>query len=268
MLKDRLLIGQYYAAESLVHRLNAKCKILVAILYMVSLLLVDNWWGWGIAALVCMIAIVLGRIPWRALWRGLKAICLIALLTFLLNALFQPGEHVLFRLGAYAVTRESVLLGLGVGLRLVLLVLFSSLLTLTTTPLQLTEGVEGLLSPFARFGLPAHEIAMVMTISLRFIPVIMEELERIILAQKARGAQLSQGSLLQRSKAIIPLLVPLFISAFRRAEELATAMEARCYHGSTGRSRWKRSPWQRLDSCCLALFIFFFLAAIALAIGS
>jgi|WetSurMetagenome_2_1015567.scaffolds.fasta_scaffold159903_2 energy-coupling factor transport system permease protein len=261
MLKERLLIGQYYAADSLIHRLNAAVKIIATMIYLVVLFVVDDWWGWGALALLAVTAVIISRVPWRALWRGLKLIAVIAVFTMLLNIFLYPGEA-LWSWGPLTFSLEGLSNGLAMGLRLILLVLFASLMTLTTTPIALTDGLEQLLKPLKIIGVPAQEIAMMMTIALRFIPTILEEFDRIALAQRARGAIIGEGNLLRRISSAIPLLVPLFISAFRRAEDLAAAMEARCYRGGAGRSKWRQAPWRAADTAVLAAFVFIFAGSI------
>ncbi len=261
MFKEKLLLGQYYPGDSPVHRLDARAKISISLIYMISLFVADDWTGWGFMALICGAAIALSRIPLAALWRGLKLILFFAGLTLVLNMFIYPGEA-LWSWRSFSITREGLIYGFAMGLRLILLVLFASLLTLTTTPIQLTDGLESLLQPLSRIKVPAHEIAMMMSIALRFIPTVLEEFDRIILAQKARGADLSKGNLAKRAAQLAPLLVPLFVAAFRRAEDLAQAMEAKCYRGGEGRSRWKAAVWQRRDSMALGLFIAMALALI------
>lgn len=253
MFKERLLLGQYYPADSPIHRLTARNKILITLLYMTALLVADNWLGWGILAAAFMVFMLLSEVPLAALWRGLKLILIFCLITLVINLFVYPGEPV-WSWRSLTITREGISYGLAMALRLLLLVAFASLLTLTTTPVALTDGLESLLSPLKVIKVPAHEIAMMMSIALRFIPTILEEFDRILLAQKARGANISKGSFLQRAAAMTPLLVPLFVAAFRRAEDLAQAMEAKCYRGGVGRTRWKVSKWQPADSVSFSVF--------------
>ena len=262
MLKEKLLLGQYYPAESPVHKLTASCKILVTVIYMVALLVADDWPGWALLTAVGIIAVLISKVPFKAIWRGMKIIVFFCVLTFLLNLFMYPGDHVLFTLGRFRLTAEGLSYGLAMALRLFMLVVFASLLTLTTTPIQLTDGLETLLTPASRIGVPAHEIAMMMSIALRFIPTILEEFDRIVLAQRARGAELTQGNIAQRVKNFVPLLVPLFVAAFRRADDLSQAMEAKCYRGGEGRTRWKVVKWQGRDTVCLVLFLLLLAGAI------
>ncbi|MDO4732026.1 MAG: energy-coupling factor transporter transmembrane component T [Bacillota bacterium] len=265
MFKEKILLGQYYPVESPVHRRNAACKILITLLYAVTLFFVEHLYGWLLMLAVCVGVIALSRIPLRSLWRGLRVIAFFCLLAVVLNIFFYPGE-VIWQWAFLSISQGALAHGLSIGLRLVLLVLFASLLTLSTTPIQLTDGLESLLRPLRPLHVPAHEIAMMMSIALRFIPTLMDEFERIRLAQQARGAVLDQGNLIRRSLALLPLLIPLFVAAFRRAEELAQAMEARCYRGGEGRSRWKTSCWQLQDSIALGFFAALLLTQILLRI--
>ena len=261
MIKERLLIGQYYPIESPIHRLNARVKIVATLIYMIALFVVNNWFGWGFLAVLAIAAVIASRVPFKAVWRGLKVIIFFAAITFLLNIFVHPGEE-LWSWGFISISREGLIYGLAMGLRLLLLVLFASLLTLTTTPIELTDGLESLLQPGRRIGIPAHEIAMVMSIALRFIPTILEEFDRIILAQRARGAAITKGNIFKRLKALLPMLVPLFVSSFRRAEELADAMEAKCYRGGSGRTKWKIAPWRGIDTVVLVFFVLLFAGSI------
>ena len=263
MFKEKLLLGQYYPAASLVHQLNASCKLLITIIYMATLFVANNWYCWSGLLAICLGAAALSRVPLRSLWRGLRPVLIFCLITVLLNIFFYPGET-LWRWGFIRVSRGALSQGLAIGLRLVLLVAFASLLTLTTKPIQLTDGLEDLLSILKPLHVPAHEIAMTMSIALRFIPTLMDEFDRIALAQRARGAVLDQGNIIRRTLSLLPLLVPLFVAAFRRAEELAQAMEAKCYRGGQGRTRWKQSSWRFSDSLALGIFVLILAGTIVL----
>ena len=265
MFKEKLLLGQYYPVESPIHRLNAGCKILITILYAISLFLANNWLCWGGLSILCLAVIGMSRIPLRALWRGLRVVAVFCLLAVILNIFFYPGETA-WQWGFISISQGAFSHGLAIGLRLILLVIFASLLTLSTTPIQLTDGIEALLRPLAPLHVPAHEIAMMMSIALRFIPTLLDEFERIRLAQRSRGARLDQGNLSRRTLALLPLLVPLFVAAFRRAEDLAQAMEAKCYRGGEGRTRWKQSTWKIWDTLALGLFLLLFLGLLLLRI--
>ncbi|HBG09655.1 MAG: energy-coupling factor transporter transmembrane component T family protein [Limnochordia bacterium] len=251
-----LTIGQHIPGDSPIHRLDPRTKILGTALLIVLLFSVDGFIGYALVALAVAAVIHLSELPWRFVIRGLRPLMVILLLTVGLNVFLTEGE-VLFRLWFLTVTREGLVRGLMMGTRLILLILGTSLLTLTTSPIQLTDGIETLLNPFRRIGVPAHELAMMMTIALRFIPTLLEETEKIMKAQMARGADFQSGGLMQRAKSLIPLLVPLFVSAFRRADELAIAMEARGYRGGQGRTKFRELRFGRIDAVAMVLSVAF-----------
>lgn len=235
MIRD-ITIGQYYQRESPVHRLDPRTKIIMTIVYIIGIFLVKSYAGFAFATLCLAVAIAVSRVPLSFILRGLKPIFFIILFTFFLN-MFMYGGTVLVKIGPFTITDEGFHTAVFMAIRLILLILGSSMLTLTTRPIQLTDGIERLLSPLKRFGVPSHELAMMMTIALRFIPTLLEETDKIMKAQQARGADFESGSIFRRAKNMIPILVPLFISAFRIAQDMALAMEARCYHGGEGRTR-------------------------------
>src|SRR5690606_35234498 len=259
MIRD-ILIGQYYPAPSPVHRLDPRTKIVVTFLYVVLLFFIHNFVGFAAAAAFTGTAVVAGRVPWRLVLRSLRPILILILFTLVLHALVTggPDARTVARWGPAAVTYEGLYQGALLGLRLALLILTSSLLTLTTSPVELTDGLERLLLPAGRLGLPAHEFAMMMTIALRFIPTLLEEAEKIMKAQMARGADFQRGGPIQRARALMPILVPLFVSAFRRADDLALAMEARCYRGGEGRTRYRVLRFKRADMAAWAVTVAFF----------
>ncbi len=235
---SEVALGQYYPAESMIHKLDPRSKLLIASSLIVGIFFVSRLEGLaGFAVIICLMAI-LAQVPLGYLMRSLRPLLIVIVLTFVVNALFTPGEAVA-SVWVVTVTGEGIQRGLFMTIRLVLLITASSLLTLTTSPMALTDGLERTLSPFRRVGIPAHEFAMMMTIALRFIPTLLEEADRTMKAQMARGADFESGSLIRRAKSFIPLLIPLFIGAFRRADDLAVAMEARCYRGGEGRTRFK-----------------------------
>lgn len=246
MIRD-ITIGQYYPTKSLIHQLDPRTKILATFAYIMSLFIVDHYIGYLVIALFVYGLTKIAKIPLKFILKGLKAIFIIIVFTVILNVFMAPGDTILFEFGWIKVTLEGLELALKMVSRLVLLIVGSSLLTLTTSPIELTDGIESLLNPFRRIGVPAHEIAMMMSISLRFIPILLEETDKIMKAQMARGADFESGGLIKRAKALIPILVPLFISAFRRADELAMAMEARCYRGGENRTRMKELAYERKD---------------------
>ena len=234
---ENITLGQYYPVKSQVHALDPRVKILLLVAYIVAVFVVPDLTGFVLVVLYLALACKLSRLPMRVLVKGLKPLRLILIFTFILNLFFTGGETPLLNLGFATLTREGLINAIRYSLRLIFLVLGSSLLTLTTAPVTLTDGLERLLSPLKVVRFPAHEMAMMMTIALRFIPTLLEEADKIMKAQSARGADFESGKLFDRARAMVPLLVPLFISAFRRAGDLAMAMEARCYHGGEGRTR-------------------------------
>ena len=236
MLKD-ITLGQYYPVKSAVHDLDPRVKIVLTVAFIVAVFLGKSLWAMIPITLFILGAAKIAHLPLKLLAKGIKPLRLILIFTFVLNLFFSPGETLLFQVWKIRVTREGLILAIRFSARLIFLVTGASLLTLTTQPVALTDGMERLLSPLARIGFPAHELAMMMSIALRFIPTLLEEADKIMKAQMARGADFETGNLLQRARAMVPLLVPLFVSAFRRAGDLAMAMEARCYHGGQGRTR-------------------------------
>jgi energy-coupling factor transport system permease protein len=255
MLKN-ITLGQFYPSESLVHRLDPRVKIILTISLIAGVFLAKTFVGYGIILAYLMICAALSTVPVRMLARGLKPLRFIIILTFLLNLFFSQGETEWFTVWFITVTREGFTHAIHYSLRLVFLVLATSIMTLTTSPIALSDGIELLLSPLKVIRFPAHELAMMMTIALRFIPSLLEETDKIMKAQMARGADFESGNLLTRARAMVPLLVPLFVSAFRRAADLAMAMEARCYHGGKGRTRLRVLKISRHDLyACLSAVI-------------
>ncbi|MBQ3466064.1 MAG: energy-coupling factor transporter transmembrane protein EcfT [Firmicutes bacterium] len=255
MIRD-ITLGQYYPGNSVIHKLDPRVKILAALLYIVALFVVDNFSGFIVAIVLLEAVIIISRVPRKYIWRGLKPVLIIIAFTLIVNIFMVRGE-VLWQFGVLHITREGLRTAAFVGIRLVLLIIGSSMLTLTTRPIGLTDGIEALLSPFKKIGLPAHELAMMMTIALRFIPTLLEETDKIIKAQQARGADFESGNILRRAKALIPILVPLFISAFRIAQDLAMAMEARCYGGDVKRTRMNAMVFARRDLIASIIFCAF-----------
>lgn len=237
MIRD-ITIGQYYPADSILHRLDPRVKFVSTLVYIVSLFVFSSWVGYGVAAVFLAIMIVLSKVPFKFMVKGLKPIVMLLLITMFFNLIFTPGE-VIWSFWIIKITREGVKLAAKMGIRLIFLIIGASIMTLTTTPNQLTDGLERLMCPLNKIHVPVHEIAMMMSIALRFIPILLEETDKIMKAQMARGADFESGGLIQKVKNMVPLLVPLFISAFRRANDLAMAMEARCYHGGDGRTQMK-----------------------------
>ena len=239
-------VGQYFPGNSLLHRLDPRTKIVAVVVLSVAIFLPKAWPGYVVSTAFCLLAVSLAQVPIKFILRGLKPILIFLAITVLFNAFLTPGEP-LFKVWRWDVTREGLVLSAVAAVRLVLLVITASLLTLTTSPIRLTDGFERLLRPLSPLGVPAHELALMMTIALRFIPTLTEEADRIMRAQAARGADYQSGNLVNRIRALIPVLVPLFVAAFRRADELATAMEARGYRGGQGRTKMKELAYTRLD---------------------
>ena len=255
MIRD-ITLGQYYPGRSVIHRLDARTKIIATLLYIVELFIVNNFQGFLIAAAALFAVIAASRVPLRFIFRGLTAIFLIIAFTFFLN-LFMTDGRVLWQWKFLKITYEGLSRAFFMAVRLVLLIIGSSMMTLTTKPIELTDGLEKLLKPLSRLGLPSHELALMMTIALRFIPTLMEETDKIIKAQQARGADFESGSLIQRARNLVPILIPLFVSSFRIASDLALAMEARCYHGGDGRTKMKPLIYKRRDASAYVLLCAF-----------
>ena len=247
MLRD-ITLGQYYQTESVIHRLDPRVKLVTTICFIISLFIVDNWIGYLIAILFLALVIRLSRVPVKFMVRGMKSILFLLIVAGCFNLFLTPGE-VLVSFWKLKITKEGIFLASFMALRLILLIMGSSVMTLTTTPNQLTDGLEKLLGPLKHLRVPVHEIAMMMSIALRFIPILMEETDKIMKAQIARGADFESGNLIKKAKSLVPLLVPLFISAFRRANDLAMAMEARCYRGGEHRTKMKPLIYQKRDWC-------------------
>ena len=236
MIRD-ITIGQYYPADSVIHRLDPRVKLMGALLYMVSLFLFQGLAGLLLITVFLAACIGLSKVPLSYMVRGLRAIVALLVFTSVFHLFLTPGEHVLFRFGIVSITMEGVANAVFMLFRLIYLIVGTSIMTLATTPNALTDGLEKALRPLEKIRVPVHAIAMMMSIALRFIPILIEEVDLIMKAQMARGADFENGSLIKRVKNMIPLLVPLFVSAFRRADDLAMAMEARCYVGGAGRTK-------------------------------
>lgn len=261
MIRD-ITLGQYYSGESVIHRLDPRVKIIATILFIVELFIVDSFIGFGICAVALATIVAVSKVPAGFILRGLKPILLIIIFTFCLN-IFMVDGRILWQLGFLKITAEGLYMAFFMALRLILLLIGSSLLTLTTKPISLTDGIERLLRPFSHIGMPTHEIAMMMSIALRFIPTLLEETDKIMKAQQARGADFESGNILNRAKALIPILVPLFVSAFRIAQDLAMAMEARCYRGGKGRTRMHAMKMGKLDYLAMTVMVLFLGVVIA-----
>ena len=250
MLND-VTFGQYYPTRSFVHNMDPRAKLILVIAYIVAIFLADNFFGLAAVILFLLVTVAFARVPLGRVLRSVKMILFLVIFTAVLNLFFYAGESAyepLLQWGIVRITWESVVNTVYLAVRLFLLVLGTSLLTLTTTPVSLTDGLESLLKPLSYIKVPVHELALIMSIALRFIPILVDETNRIISAQKARGADFDTGGIVKRAKAMIPVLIPLLVSAFRRAEELSDAMDARCYRGSKGRTKYKklRFTWRDL----------------------
>lgn len=262
MLKD-ITLGQYYPGESPLHKMDPRVKIIWTLFYIVLLFFVTDFSGFAVYIVFTTIVISISKIKIKFIFKGLRPILFLLIFTSVVN-IFMTGDTELFKIGPFTATFEGVIFAIYMTLRLILLVMGTSLLTFTTSPIMLTDGIERLLSPFSRIGIPAHAIAMMMTIAIRFIPTILEETDKIMKAQSSRGADFESGNIFRRAKAMTPLLIPLFISAFRRADELATAMECRCYHGGEGRTRLRQLKITRADifsMCMIPVLILFVVGA-------
>ena len=246
MLKD-ITLGQFFPGKSPIHRMDPRTKILMLVCYIVLLFVSSNWISYGCMAVFLLISIKVSTIPFQSIVRGMKPVVVILIFTGVLNLFFSTGGTVLAKFWIFTITTEGVVRAIFMMSRILMLISGTFLLTYTTSPIALTDGLESLMKPLKKIHVPVHELSMMMCIALRFIPTLIEETDKIISAQKARGADFESGSLLQRAKALVPILVPLFISAFRRADELATAMECRCYQGDVGRTKMKLLRYSRLD---------------------
>lgn len=264
MIRD-ITIGQYYPADSVLHRLDPRTKFIGTFIYLFSLFVADSFWGYVIATCFLAGLIILSKVPVKFMLKGLKPLFIILLITVAFNLFLVPGE-VIWSFGFLKLTREGIAQAIKIGIRLIYLVIGSSIMTLTTTPNQLTDGLERILHPLNKIHVPVHEISMMMSIALRFIPILLEETDKIMKAQIARGADFESGNLIQKAKGLIPLLVPLFISAFRRADDLAMAMEARCYHGGDDRTQMKPLVYKSRDYVAYGIAVVYLAIDIAVRV--
>lgn len=255
MLRD-ITLGQYYQTESVIHRLDPRVKLAGTVIFIISLFCFDNIWGYVCAAVFLAVVIRLSKVPFKFMIKGMRSILILLLVTVVFNLFLTPGEAVV-TFWKLTITKEGIRIAGFMVLRLTMLIIGSSVMTLTTTPNNLTDGMEKAMRPLKIFHLPVHEVAMMMSIALRFIPILLEETDKIMKAQIARGADFESGNLIKKAKAMVPLLVPLFISAFRRANDLAMAMEARCYRGGEGRTKMKPLIYKKRDAIAyLILFAY------------
>ncbi len=264
MIKD-ITIGQYVPGESFVHKLDPRTKILISLLFIIQIFVIKDFKGYIFVLAFIIGTVAVAKLSPRYLYKGLKPVFVLIIITAILNIFMVDGKELIFKWKFISIYKEGLITAAFMVLRLIFLIAGTSLLTLTTSPIELTDGIERLLSPFKKIGLPAHELAMMMTIALRFIPTLMDETDKIMKAQMARGADFESGSIVQKAKSLIPLLVPLFISSFRRADELAMAMEARCYKGGEGRTRMKQLKMHGRDAA--AFTTYFVLAVLSVLIA-
>ncbi len=250
---NNIMIGQYFPGNSFLHRMDARVKILLLLILLIEVFVFTSAPVYLLMTGITFLLIMTSKVPLRMVLRSLKPLWWIILFTFVLHLFSHPGKEI-YRIWQFVITQEGVEQGALISVRLMLLIILSTLLTFTTSPLKLTDALESLLSPFKRLGLPAHELAMMMTIALRFIPTLIRETDKIMKAQQSRGADFVTGSIMSRLKNMVPILVPLFLSAFRRADDLALAMEARCYRGGEGRTRMKEMKLGRLDYVAIGVF--------------
>ena len=261
MLRD-ITLGQYYQADSVIHRLDPRVKLGTTILFIISLFVFDDIWGYAVAAFFLTLVIKLSKVPFQFMVKGMKSIVFLLSVTVIFNLFLTPGEPVV-SIWKLTITAEGLRLAVLLAIRLGFLIIGSSAMTLTTTPNQLTDGLEKMLKPLGKIKVPVHEIAMMMSIALRFIPILMEETDKIMKAQLARCADFESGNLIKKAKSLVPLLVPLFISAFRRANDLAMAMEARCYRGGEYRTKMKPLHYEKRDYIAYAIVLCYLVAGCA-----
>ncbi len=247
------IIGQYVPGDSIVHRLDPRSKLLAVFIFIIVIFLADNFISYGMITIFVAAAIMLSRVPFAFVLRGLKFILILVIITFLLHLFLTKEGDVIYQIGSWNIYSEGLIQGTFISLRLLYLVIFTSLLTLTTTPIEITDGLESLMNPLKRLRVPVHEFALMMSIAIRFIPTLLEEAEKIMKAQSARGVDFTSGPFKERLKSIVPLLIPLFVSSFKRAEDLALAMEARGYRGGEGRTKLRILTWGMKENVLMLL---------------
>lgn len=265
MIRD-ITLGQYYPAKSILHELDPRVKLAATMIFVISLFVARSPVGYGLATIFLILVIRMSKVPFRFMTKGLKSIIMLLMITVAFN-LFLVDGSTLWRLGFLRITDKGVQTAVMVGIRLIYLILGSSVMTLTTTPNDLTDGLEKAMGPLKKLHIPVHDMAMIMSIALRFIPILLEETDKIMKAQMARGADFESGNLIQKAKAMVPLLAPLFLSAFRRAMDLALAMEARCYRGGEGRTKMKPLKYESRDRTAYGVILGYFLIVTAIERG-
>jgi energy-coupling factor transport system permease protein len=251
---QNIIIGQYVAGNSVIHRLDARSKLTVIFIFVITVFLANTWLTYAFLFFTVFIAITLSRISLSYIYKGMKPIFFLVILMFILHGFMTKEGEILFSIGLFDIYFGGIIQGLFIAIRLLLLIMMTTLLTLTTAPIELTDGLENIFGPLRKINVPVHELALMMSISLRFIPTLLQETEKIMKAQMARGVDFTGGSFTNKVKAIIPLLVPLFMQSFRRAEDLATAMEARAYRGGEGRTRLRELQWKTKDTVAVVAF--------------
>ena len=264
MIRD-ITIGQYYPADSVLHKLDPRVKLFATVIYVIALFSFKGIAGLALVSIFLYTVIKISKVPFKFMAKGLKAIVVLILITSVFNLMGTSGDVVFWKWGSLQITDKGIVNSVVMTIRLIYLILGTSLMTLTTTPNQLTNGLETALAPLNKINVPVHSIAMMMSIALRFIPILIEETDKIMKAQMARGADFEHGNLIQKAKAMVPLLVPLFVSAFRRAEDLAMAMEARCYNGGEGRTKMKPLKYKKRDRVAYVLVCLFLVLVIVAA---
>lgn len=258
-----ITLGQYYQADSVIHKLDPRVKLVATICFIISLFVVKNWLGYVVAAIFLAAVIKLSKVPFKFMVKGMKAIVFILMITVVFNLFLTPGET-LVSVWKLTITKEGARIAVMMAIRLSFLIIGSSVMTLTTTPNSLTDGMEKLMNPLKKVKVPVHEVAMMMSIALRFIPILLEETDKIMKAQIARGADFESGNLVKKAKAMVPLLVPLFISAFRRANDLAMAMEARCYRGGDHRTKMKPLKYRKRDGIAYVVLVCYLVVCVSM----
>lgn len=254
-MMEKMIFGRYVPADSVIHKMDPRSKLIVIFLFVCIIFLANNWLTYALIGIYTFFMLGLSRIPFRFLYAGLKPVLWLVLFTLILQLFFTKEGEILFQLGPIKIYEEGVRQGIFISMRFFFLILMTSLLTLTTTPIEITDGLETLLNPLKKVRFPVHEMALMMSISLRFIPTLMQETDKIMKAQIARGVEFATGPVKERIKAVIPLLIPLFVSSFKRAEELAIAMEARGYRGGEGRTKYRQLSWHLADSLQLVVLV-------------
>lgn len=252
---DKLILGQYIPGESLIHRLDPRTKLIASVWFIILIFMASGWWTYGLLIAMVLLAARLSEIPISYYINGLKPLTLLILITVIFQLMFSQGDTTLIEFGWFRITLEGLLNAVMIIIRFVLIVFMSTILTLTTTPLEIADGIEALLNPLKRFKVPVQEIALILSIALRFVPTLMQETEKIMNAQRARGVDFSAGNLLERMKKVVPLLIPLFISSIDRADQLAVAMTARGYRGGESRTKLRQLIWTKDDRLTMGIFM-------------